>query len=176
MTFVTRSQQDNTRLNRQRPYHDQNLRAESVIMFLQSLPISPSPAAKLEQCATIVRPYHVSTHLPAYKIINATPRPRTPEDEQRIQSPHHSFSSSSSTSSTASSSSSSSTRTPKRAAVTQENLLKIAMATARDEHLDLPVPHWRSAGSTSVNSTSNSCLQSIHEEEEEVEGCREMKD
>ena len=143
-------------------------------MFLQSLPISSSSATQPEQCATFVRPYHVSTHLPAYKIINATPRPRLPEDEQHVKSPRHSFSSSSSSSSSSSlslSSTSSSTKTPKRAAVTQENLLKIAMATARDEHLNVPVSHWRSASSTSVNSTSSSCLPSIHEEDEEVERC-----
>ena len=149
-------------------------------MYTQYPPISTDPAAQPQRRPTIVRPCIASTHLPAYSIIIASPRPRLPEDEETPKTVRRSLSISSNSSASSSSSSrslsssspppsSSLARISKHAQVTQENLLKVAMAAARDEHLDIPPSHSRTASSASINSVNSSCLPSIHEEEEEEE-------
>ncbi len=149
-------------------------------MYTQYPSISTDPAIQPQQPPTVVRPCIASTHLPVYNIIIATPRSRLPEDEESPKTVRHSLSisSNSCTSSSSSSRSSFSSSTPppsssarmsKHAQVTQENLLRVAMAAARDEHLDIPPSHLRTVSSASTNSVDSSCLPSIHEEEEEEE-------
>lgn len=148
-----------------------------IAMYTQYPPISTDPTTQLQQPPTIVRPCIASTHIPAYNLIIATPRPRLPEDEETPKTIHRSSSISSNSCASSSSSSrspsssppppSSSARMFKHAQVTKENLLKVAMAAARDEHLDIPPSHLRTVSSASNNSVDSSCLPSIHEEEEE---------
>lgn len=147
-------------------------------MYTQYPPVSTDSAAHTQRCSSIVRPCIASTHLPTYNIIIASPRPRLPEDEETPKTIRRSLSISSNSSASSASSfrslSSSSPPPPsslakisKRAQVTQENLLKVAMTAARDDHLDIPPSYSRTASSASTNSVNSSCLPSIHEEEEE---------
>jgi hypothetical protein len=131
-----------------------------------------SPSMGLFPLKTIVQPTVASTHLPAYNIIGAAPRPRYIEADESLKvSPRRSHFSSLYSSRSS------------RNSITRENLSKVSLSCAREQDLDAPLSPPSSAATaaaekeprrTMSQSSLSSCvsasdLPSINEEEEEEE-------
>jgi hypothetical protein len=133
-------------------------------MIIDAGYISISLSIQAQKIPTVVRPSAPSTHQPTYNLISAAPRQKYTKVDEATGwlRPSHALKSASTTSSTLWTSHLSGS------AVTQENLLKIPIASTGGGASNTPGGRWsRSMDSTSVDSSRSSQLPSIHEEAED---------